>query len=205
MLWDAVNEAGQNSIASSIEDHILGNSDWMISQWSMWPYTVGSYDGHGNYFPYQTSQDFDCPGVMSGLYMNGYLTYPYSDAFAFLYERTGNQSWLDLSRNVYKDFWAYNSAASNGQMLPINTADPMPVRGVNEIQSSHLKRAKEYRQGLYALSVIYDAENIHIGDEDQDNDVYGKDLAIFIGKLSIGTTIYTIEEMAAAFGFYSYQ
>ncbi|MDM8515446.1 PKD domain-containing protein [Desulfobacterales bacterium HSG16] len=113
-LYHILNSAEQTDRAKEVETFLLKYALWARDTlFDSWADKCGSYrNDKKEYFPYCLKLswhigDDDWTGDSStGL---GQYTMQYADTFTFVYEQTGDGKWLDLARNLFKDYHVYGN------------------------------------------------------------------------------------------------
>jgi hypothetical protein len=164
-LWRAANTTGDIHLQSSIESFLTRQATWVRDElYAKWAAAedCGDYSA-GMYFPYQVPQGHVCDASENGVGQDwGHYSLAFAQGFAFLFERTGSQPWLDLARAAWKDFYSYDaSSLSVHHYVPEVTSDPIPnVPGITALPgSAWLKDAKQLRVAAYTLAVEYAVQN----------------------------------------------
>lgn len=149
---------GYETTANAIFDHMLRKSKWyrdtIFTNYEIAPCgTYGTGDNSGKYFPYQirTSWKEDCTWNDTTNDGTGYINYAMfaADAFAFVYELTGDSSWFDLARNTFKDNWLYKSQETfqNINLTNLGNVDGLDATPAN----AWMKSGNQLEKPMYYL------------------------------------------------------
>ncbi|KKP67431.1 MAG: hypothetical protein UR66_C0015G0016 [Candidatus Moranbacteria bacterium GW2011_GWE1_35_17] len=159
MLRNAALEVGDATLANDISSFMLRSANWFkrISEEDL-AATAGTYLG-GNYFPHTTFQYWTEDGGYSGVAHPEY-TIELADLYAFAYEQTGLESWLNLARDNFKDPWYYTDPNIYGPVA--NTWRPVNMTSMGSIglidgsqQASWLKAGKNLVSPMYYMNIEY--------------------------------------------------
>lgn len=151
---------GYTATANAVKDHMLRKAKWyrdelFTNYWLADCGTYGTGDNNGKYFPYQirTSWKKDCEWndtTNNGVGYNVYALYA-ADAFAFVYETTGDPNWINLARSVFKDEWLY---LSHEKFQPVNTNTLGRVNGLDPTPSNAwMKAGSKMEKPMYYLNL----------------------------------------------------
>lgn len=154
-LYQACAAVGEQDRQERIALHLKRQSLWMRDViYKYWQTAdCGTYL-NGEYFPYGQKKLWE-PGDLQwpdGAYGNYYAPYV-TDLFAFRFTRTQDQSWLQLARNVFKDFQFYSLS---GKFYPI-AMEPKEVSGFDSVLDNAYpahawaKIGQMYKKSMYYL------------------------------------------------------
>jgi len=158
-VWRALNEAGENTVKPTIQSFLTREAVWVRDKlFTKWPNGTGGSYLNGKYFAYQVPQGYYVnPATPSTGTDDGSYTHAFTQGFAFLYERTGLQSWLDLARVAWRDGWAYGVPIGDLRHDYENIqTDPLLVTAEFATpQPAWMKYAKQTQAAMYYVAVEF--------------------------------------------------
>jgi small subunit ribosomal protein S7 len=100
----------------------------------------GSYSNNfKRYFPYTLSTDFDTVTKTHNSFDDTSYSMPHADLFAFVFNETGEQAWLDIARAVFKDLYIYGNSAGGWHDTKTNNY----ASGLSALQTAYMKDGKK--------------------------------------------------------------
>lgn len=159
LLYYALYDNGDTTEATAVYDYLVRHANWAVDElYTNWDTAdCGTYSG-STYFPYTVKLDWrrSCEYSGSGNIDSAYSS-NHADLFAFLYEETGTQSWLDLARMVFKDKTLYSA---NGSYIAINetTYEQIEISAFQPTPgSAWLKEGKVLEKPMFYLMTEYNS------------------------------------------------
>lgn len=132
-FWYEATAKGDAVNADLVKNYLIRHANWMMglpARSGNGPYTSyqngdnGTYDANGNYLPFCVGTGgWNLGSQWAASSANFWYSYYHADVFAMLYEATGDQSYMDSARKIFRDaLFYYYPNAGGGNYQPVRTS-----------------------------------------------------------------------------------